>query len=79
MVGAHKIIVSNKYLKYEFVIKRNITIIKGNSATGKTTLIEMLREYTEEEDSGISVQCDKNCVVLYGKEWNKKLEHNIII
>lgn len=73
MVGAYRVIVSNKYLKYEFVIKRNITVIKGNSATGKTTLIEMLREYTEEEDSGISVQCDKKCVVLYGKDWEKRL------
>ena len=73
MVGAYRIIVSNKYLKYEFVIKRNITVIKGNSATGKTTLIEMLREYSEEEDSGITVQCDKKCVVLYGKDWEKRL------
>ena len=50
MVGAYHLIVSNKYLKYEFDIKRNITVIKGNSATGKTTLLEMLREYNEEED-----------------------------
>ena len=74
MIGAHRVVVSNKYLKYEFIIKRNITIIKGNSATGKTTLIEMLREYNEEEDSGITVQCDKKCVVLYGKDWEKKLQ-----
>lgn len=73
MVGAYRIVVSNKYLKYEFIIKRNITVIKGNSATGKTTLIEMLREYTEEEDSGVTVQCDKKCVVLYGKDWEKRL------
>ena len=74
MVGAYRIIVSNKYLKYEFIIKRNITVVKGNSATGKTTLIEMIREYTEEEDSGITVQCDKKCVVLYGKDWEKRLK-----
>lgn len=74
MVGAHQVIVSNKYLKYDFVIKRNITVIKGNSATGKTTLIKMLREYNEEEDSGIKVQCDKQCVVIYGKDWERKLQ-----
>ena len=74
MVGAYHLIVSNKYLKYEFDIKRNITVIKGNSATGKTTLLEMLREYNEEEDSGITVQCDKECVVLYGKDWQRKLQ-----
>lgn len=74
MVGAYHVIVSNRYLKYEFDIKRNITVIKGNSATGKTTLLEMLREYHEEEDSGITVQCDKECVVLYGKDWQRKLQ-----
>lgn len=74
MVGAYHVIVSNRYLKYEFDIKRNLTVIKGNSATGKTTLLEMLREYQEEEDSGISVQCDKECIVLYGKDWQRKLQ-----
>lgn len=74
MIGIHRVIVSNKYLKYEFSVKRNITVIKGNSATGKTTLLEMLREYNEEEDSGITVQCDKKCVVLYGKDWERKLQ-----
>ena len=36
----------------EFEIRRNITIIRGDSATGKTTLIDMIREYDENgEDS----------------------------
>ena len=43
MKGIHHIIVSNGNLKYEFDIKRNITILKGDSATGKTTLIEMIQ------------------------------------
>ena len=73
MVGAHHVVVSNRYLKYEFDIKRNITVVKGNSATGKTTLLEMLREYNEEDDSGVLVHCDKKCVVLYGKDWERKL------
>ena len=42
MKGIHHIIVSNGNSKYEFDIKRNITILKGDSATGKTTLIEMI-------------------------------------
>lgn len=44
MKGLHKVIVQNNRLHYEFEIKRNITIIQGNSATGKTTLINMLRQ-----------------------------------
>ena len=43
MKGKHKIVVKNNRLHYEFEIKRNITIIKGDSATGKTTLINMIR------------------------------------
>lgn len=44
MKGKHKVVVKNRRLHYEFEIKRNITIIQGDSATGKTTLIEMLRQ-----------------------------------
>lgn len=44
MKGLHKVIVQNNRLHYEFDIRRNITIIQGNSATGKTTLINMLRQ-----------------------------------
>lgn len=81
MIGAYHVTVSNRYLKYEFDIKRNITVIKGNSATGKTTLLEMIREYNEEDDSGITVQCDKRCVVLYGKDWEGRLQeiHDAIV
>lgn len=47
MKGAHKIVISNATVKYEFELKRNITIIKGDSATGKTTLVEMVTEFYE--------------------------------
>lgn len=42
MKGKYYITVQNKKLRYELEVKRNITIIRGDSATGKTTLIEML-------------------------------------
>ena len=74
MVGVYRITVSNRYLKYEFTIRRNITVVKGNSATGKTTLIELIREYNEQEDSGIYIQSDKPCVVIYGRNWKEQLE-----
>lgn len=56
MKGIHHIIVSNGNLKYEFDIKRNITILKGDSATGKTTLIEMIQEYLNHNPMDI-LQC----------------------
>lgn len=67
MKGIHHIIVSNGNLKYEFDIKRNITILKGDSATGKTTLIEMIQEYLiNGPDSGVNFSCDTECRVLTG-------------
>ena len=45
MIGSHHIIVETKKIKYEFEIKRNITVIRGDSATGKTTLIDLLSQF----------------------------------
>ena len=72
MIGKYKIIVENEFLKFEFTIKRNITIVRGNSATGKTTLIEMIDGATV-EDSGINLECEKKCVVLSGEKWQRDL------
>ena len=65
MKGKYNILIQNNVLQYRFEIRRNITIIKGDSATGKTTLVEMVREYYENgEQSGVNLQCEKTCVVL---------------
>ena len=52
MKGRHHIVVETRRLKYEFDIKRNITIIQGDSASGKTTLVSLLREYGMRENFG---------------------------
>ena len=76
MKGKHSITVGNNVLQYKFEIRRNITIIKGDSATGKTTLVDMIREYYENgEQSGVTLQCDKQCVVLEGRQWKVLLEN----
>lgn len=74
MKGIHKISIRSKRLRYDFELKRNITIIQGNSATGKTSLVDMVREYSENStESGIELICDKNCVVINGNNWQKQL------
>ena len=82
MTGKHKIIVQNNKLHYEFEIRRNITIIQGDSATGKTTLIQMLRQAENlGRSSGIDVICDVPCKVLEGANWKlllRNLTGNII-
>ena len=51
MKGKHKVIVSTKRLKYEFELRRNLTIIQGNGATGKTTLVDMNRDFVNNPSS----------------------------
>lgn len=77
MRGKYKIVVQNNRLHYEFEIKRNITIIQGNSATGKTTLINMLRQAENlGEASGIDVISKVPCRVLEGRNWKIILENS---
>ena len=74
MRGAHRIIVQNKRIRYDFEIRRNITVIRGNSATGKTALIDMIREYFEYgSDSAVELHCDRQCTVLEGRTWAGQL------
>lgn len=51
MKGIIKFKVSDNKLLYQFELKRNITILQGISANGKTTLLRMLVEATEEGTS----------------------------
>ena len=77
MKGKHRIVVKNNRLHYEFEIKRNITIIQGDSATGKTTLINMLRQAENlGESSGIDVISDVPCRILEGNNWKIILENS---
>ena len=63
--GTHTIRVENNFVRYDFTIRRNLTIVRGDSATGKTQLINMLLEYGDgSSDSGVSLVCDKPCYVL---------------
>ena len=70
MKGCYRIVVSNSKIRYDFTVRRNIPIIKGDSATGKTNLVEMIREHYESGDhSGIELSCDRVCRVLAGRDW----------
>lgn len=63
-------------------LERNITILRGDSATGKTTLVEMLQAYeTYGRQSGVTVSCDKTCRVLSGVNWELQLNatHDSIV
>lgn len=71
MKGKYHIVVQNKRLRYELEIIRNITIIRGDSATGKTTLINLLEQAAAfGESSGVEVLCERPCRALGGNDWN---------
>lgn len=81
MKGVHHITVTSKGLTYNIVLERKITIIKGKSATGKTTLVGMISDWltsTRHSGTGVSVKFDANKIydidgrmsiddTLYGK------------
>ena len=74
MKGKYRVIVQDKRIRYDFTIHRNITVIRGDSATGKTTLLDMLTAYaTAGAESGTTVSCEKNCTVLTGMDWKNRL------
>ncbi len=74
MTGAQKVSVSNRYAKFDFELHRNITIVRGNSGTGKTTLYDMIADYTRlGAASGVNVSCAKKCVALVDMDWENQL------
>lgn len=76
MKGIHKVVISTKYLKYEFELRRNLTIIRGDSATGKTTLVDMIRTHMNDGESGpVTLNCDKGCYVVEGNLWKGQLDN----
>ncbi|SFH53029.1 hypothetical protein SAMN04487830_10184 [Pseudobutyrivibrio sp. OR37] len=74
MVGKYDIEIYNNKVHYFLEVNRNITILKGNSATGKTELIRLVSEYEANgASSGISLKCEKKCSVLTNVAWELRL------
>ena len=74
MKGSHRIIVESRKVKYDFTIKRNITILTGDSGSGKTVLIELIRDYRRYgSDSGVFVSCDRDCRTIDNEDWERQI------
>lgn len=75
MRGEYLVTVANNRVKFKLNIRRNLTILQGNSATGKTTLLELIDQFDQlGPDSGVSVVCDAPCHVLSGRNWKRDLK-----
>jgi hypothetical protein len=74
MTGKHHVEIKNRDAVFKFDLNRNITIVKGDSGTGKTTLFEMVADYTRlRESSGVNISCDKQCAALIDTDWKNQL------
>ena len=66
--------ISNQRNSYKFTLNRNITILRGDSGTGKTTLYDMIRDYNNlGRESGVKIS-GGNIVTLEGKNWEDELD-----
>ena len=74
MKGSHRIIVETRKVKYDFTIKRNITIFTGDSGSGKTVLIGLIRDYRRYgSDSGVFLSCDRDCRTIDNEDWERQI------
>lgn len=75
MKGSHRVIVETKKVKYDFTVKRNVTILTGDSGSGKTILIDMIREYRRYgSDSGVFLSCDCECRTIDDENWIRQMK-----
>ncbi len=73
MVAEHSVMVqSGRGIQYKFTIHRKYTIIRGDSATGKTTLIRMIEDASIRNTADIA--CDVPCVVLPYVNWELNID-----
>ena len=78
MKGSYWFKAKSKRVFFEFSIRRNITVIKGDSATGKTTLLHILYEHLRVgRQSGYAVSTNAAYYVYLrdevGRDWRDAL------
>ncbi|MCI8610054.1 MAG: hypothetical protein HFE73_10455 [Firmicutes bacterium] len=75
MKGIQHVEVSNRSAQFKFDLYRNITIVRGDSGTGKTTLYNMIADYTRlGSKSGVNISSKKSCVALVDLDWKNQLK-----
>lgn len=70
MTGKYDIVLYNNKIHYRLTVRRNITVLRGDSATGKSELIRLLTLHNSNpRSSGITLICDRPCMVLDEGNW----------
>lgn len=77
MRGEFKVRVKNSRNNYSFTLRRNITVLRGESGRGKTTLFDMIHEYNRfGKESGVAISCDRELVAIAGEKWEEGVTEN---
>ena len=78
MKGKQYIKIKNNKLSYSIELERKITVIKGNSGTGKTTLVKMIDLWLRQKRaSGIKCNCSADMIILNElSDWTNLLNEN---
>ncbi len=65
MKGRHELSITSRRAEYRLELERKISVIKGNSGTGKSSLIRLISDYLElGKDSGIRVHISSSAGML---------------
>lgn len=77
MKGKYTISITSRKVNYRLEIERKISVIKGNSGTGKSSIIRLISDYLEYgKQSGIRLSIDPSAsflVLTNGTDWDKVL------
>lgn len=76
MKGVYHVRVSTKRLIYDLDIRRKITVIRGDSGTGKSTLVDLIASAKSRGTTGIQVisKVPCNAVVDVNNTWRTQIE-----
>ena len=79
MKGVKRFVVKARNVTYDITLKRNVTYVIGDSATGKTYLCSLLQKYNKNPvSSGISVDASCKVETIYDeKEWEHNITHSV--
>lgn len=75
MRGSYEVRIRNKQkVSYRFTLRRNVTVVRGDSGTGKTTLYDMVATHMRgNAGNAVSVTCERPCVALTDMDWRHQL------
>lgn len=75
MQGSYRIQVRNNKVSFDVMLERNITVITGFSATGKTSLLNLIAAYEEYgKKSGVKLISERPCCAIRsGIGWYDKI------